>query len=132
MVQVPVELVVAVIGIAVTVLTVYGALIRYLYDGHTTLDQLLRGANGDDGFLDAQRDMNEEMAQTQREIERTMRAHGALLQEMLYVLNNIADEMDEDDIADVDLRRLEHLEETLRADDDIMDHAPDYDKQTED
>lgn len=128
----PVEITVALIGILVTVLTVYGGLIKYLYDGHTTVDQLLLGANGDTGFVEETQKAHKDLSRSQREIERTLRAHGALLQELVYTLHRVAENMDEEeDIGDLDIRRLEHLEETLRTNDDIMEHAPDYEEESD-
>lgn len=124
---IPIELAVLAVGIVVTVLTVYGGLIKFLYDGHTSLSQVLRGANGDDGFLTETRQAHAEVNRSQREIERTLRAHGALLQELVFTLHRVAEEMDEeDDLGELDVRRLEHLEESLRSS-DTMNHAPDYD-----
>lgn len=129
---IPVELIVAVLGIVVTVLTLYGALIKYLYDGHTTLDQLLRGANGDDGFIKETREAHKELSRSQREIERTLRAHGALLQELVFTLHKVAENMDDDEQLDeLDTRRLEHLEETLREKHDMAEESPKYGTDTE-
>lgn len=128
-VTLPIEIVVAVLGIVVTVLTVYGAFIKYLYDGHTTLDQLLRGANGDKGFIQETQEAHADVSRGQREIERTLRAHGALLQELVFTLHRVAENMEKDDMDDLDIRRLEHLEETLRSQDTVVQDAPDYDKE---
>jgi DNA repair ATPase RecN len=127
-VQIAPELLVAVIGLGVTVLTVYGGLIKYLYDGHTTLDQLLRGANGSEGFVNETREAHEDLAESQKEINRTLRAHAALLQEMVYTMHQIAETLDdEEDIDDLDTRRLRHLEETLRQHhDDQTNYSPQW------
>lgn len=126
-ISIPVELIVLTVGVVVTVLTVYGGLIKFLYDGHTSLEHTLRGANGDDGFLAETRKAHSEVNRSQREIERTLRAHGALLQELVFTLHRVAEEMDEeDDLGELDIRRLEHLEESLRTG-ETMNHAPEYD-----
>lgn len=125
------ELLIAIGGVAVTVLTVYGALIKYLYTQTTTMAVTLEG-NGDTGFIEETQNAHEDVRRSQREIERTLRAHGALLQEIVYTLDAIAEEMDGDEFDDLDTRRLEHLEQSLRADDDIMESSPDYERRGSD
>lgn len=131
-VTIPIELLVFLAGILVTVMTVFGGLIKHNYDQNQTHDQLLRGSNGDEGFVDETRKAHNDLARSQREIERTLRAHGALLQELVFTLHRVAEHMDEEeDIGDLDIRRLEHLEETLQER-SMGESPPEYERGAED
>lgn len=101
-------------GVVVTVLTVYGGFIKYNYDGLIGLRQLMKGYDDSPGFIEETREAHQELAASQREIERTLRAHGALLSELVYTLHDVAESLDDEDLENVDTRRLEHLDERLR------------------
>lgn len=108
-------------GALLVVLSVYGTLLKYLYDRDKQRDHTLNGTNGNDGFISEQRKTNTEILRSQVEIERSMQAHGALLQEMVYVIHDIADTLDDEDVANVDIRRIEYLERMLREHDAFPD-----------
>lgn len=118
-VEITVEIAIAIAGILVTVLGVFGTLIKINYDQAKQLDHLLRGVNGADGFIEESADSQASLETDTEDIERVLRAHTAVQQELVYVLNDVAETLDEEDLENVDTRRLNYLEEALRAHDDF-------------
>jgi hypothetical protein len=112
-------LVIALTGL-ISVLGVYGGLIKVVYDGHRQLNQTLRGPPDDTGFIQDIQKQHEQIVRTQAEIERTLDAHSSLLREMVYILHDIADSFDEEEMSDVDMRRLQYLQKSISEDDDYM------------
>ena len=105
----------AILGTALLlVLTVYGTLLKFLYDRNRSLDHTVNGTNGSDGFISQQQETNQELMRSQREIARSMRAHGALLQELVYVMQDVSSALDDEDLQDVDMRRIDYLKQTLQ------------------
>jgi hypothetical protein len=117
----------AILGTALLlVLTVYGTLIKFLYDRNRSLDHTVNGTNGSDGFISQQQETNQELMRSQREIARSMRAHGALLQELVYVMQDVSSALDDEDLQDVDMRRIDYLEQTLQNSDGFPTAEDEY------
>lgn len=108
------ELLVFLGGALLLILSAYGGILKYLYDQQKKHDHTLNGTNGNLGFIEEQRHTNAQVLRSQEEIERSLQAHGALLQELVYILNDMADSLDEEDLDNVDIRRLEYLQQSIR------------------
>lgn len=106
-------------GLAVVVFGIYGAILKLTYDRMRVLDHTLLGTNGSDGFIANTESNHTELIKEQRELRRTIHAQGQLLQELVYILSDVTEAMDEEDIHDVDVRRLNYLRDMLREEVDI-------------
>jgi len=109
--------VVFVSSVLVTVLSAYGALIKYNYDQTKQHRYTLLG-NGHDGVVDSFNDAIEQQAVEQEQLHRIVRSQAAIIQELVYTMNEVSDSLEHaEDVDEIDMRRLKHLERALRAHD---------------
>lgn len=102
-------------SLLVSILTVYGALIKRNYDQTLRQKHTLRG-NGHDGVVTSFQKAIDEQTTEQQELARIVTSHSALMQEVVYTMDEIAETHEgADGIEEIDMRRLEHLEQALRT-----------------
>lgn len=103
----------ALVAVNIAVLTGFGAVLWASYRSATGLRISLHGQNGDKGFIERTTEAHENLAAEQRRLRVQMQLHGEMLNETAITVGRLAEAVERETDAEVDVDRLDEVHERV-------------------
>lgn len=105
------EIIGAVVTALVAAFGAFGSILLVVYRCTTSLTTVLHGENGDEGFIETTRASQHELSEQQQQILAQLAVQGRLMNELVYSFDDIAEALNEELDEDIDMDRMQDLQE---------------------